>query len=254
MLIAHAGVIHPMNYARSLARTVREKGGTIFENSAVVSVKYEAGGVEASTGSGIARAKKLIIATNGYSHLTRATAPIRKAIIPFRSAMIATDRIPQDIFATVVPNGRSCSETRRMMRWFRRIDDRLLYGGRGAFGKADSDGAFKALEKALRATFPQLEAISITHRWSGLVAMTLDSLPQMGLLDKNTAYSIGYNGTGIAMATLFGRHVMDLVLGEEVDLPLMRRDRPLDIPFYAFREPVVRVVAGWYQFLDRIGR
>jgi len=26
------------------------------------------------------------------------------------------------------------------------------------------------------------------------------------------------------------------------------------IPFYAFREPAVRAVAGWYQFLDAIGR
>jgi len=28
----------------------------------------------------------------------------------------------------LIPSGRSYSETRRMMRWFRRIDDRLLFG------------------------------------------------------------------------------------------------------------------------------
>lgn len=34
----------------------------------------------------------------------------------------------------------------------------------------------------------------------------------------------------------------------------MRRARPQSIPFYFLREPAVRTVAGWYQFLDRIGR
>jgi gamma-glutamylputrescine oxidase len=82
----------------------------------------------------------------------------------------------------------------------------------------------------------------------------MDSLPQIGLLNPRTAFSLGYNGTGIAMATLLGRHALDLVLGEEPDLALMRRKRPENIPFYFLREPAVRTVAGWYQVLDRMGR
>jgi glycine/D-amino acid oxidase-like deaminating enzyme len=141
-----------------------------------------------------------------------------------------------------------------MMRWFRRIDDRLLFGGRGAFGKSDSASAFDALEQAMKRIFPQLADKAVTHRWSGLVAMTLDSLPQIGRLDPRTAYSVGYNGAGIAMASLLGRHALDLVMGDEPDLALMRRKEPQPIPFYFLREPAVRVVAGWYQLLDRIGR
>jgi glycine/D-amino acid oxidase-like deaminating enzyme len=141
-----------------------------------------------------------------------------------------------------------------MMRWFRRIDDRLLFGGRGAFGKSDSAAAFSALELAMKQIFPQLAAKAITHRWSGLVAMTLDSLPQIGRLDPRVAYAVGYNGTGIAMASLLGRHALDLVLGEEPDLALMQREEPQAIPFYFLREPAVRAVAGWYQLLDRLGR
>jgi gamma-glutamylputrescine oxidase len=88
----------------------------------------------------------------------------------------------------------------------------------------------------------------------GFVAMTLDSLPQIGRLDPQTAYSVGYNGTGIAMASLLGRHALDLVLGEEPDLALMRRKEPQAIPFHFLREPAVRAVASWYQLLDRLGR
>jgi gamma-glutamylputrescine oxidase len=126
--------------------------------------------------------------------------------------------------------------------------------GNGAFGRTDSRSAFDALETAMHQIFPQLASKTVTHRWSGLVAMTLDSLPQIGLLNPRTAFSLGCNGTGIAMASLLGRHALDLVLGGNPDVALMRCHRPQSIPFYFLREPAVRAVAGWYQFLDRIGR
>jgi gamma-glutamylputrescine oxidase len=254
VLNSHAGVIHPLNYARGLAKTMHDQGGQIFERSPVLSTRQSSDGIELVTANGTVRAARLIIATNGYSDLTTATATVRSAVIPFRSAMVATESLPSETFKTLVPQGRSYSETRRMMRWFRRIDGRLLFGGRGAFGKDDSEAAFQALEAAMKRMFPQIANKTITHRWSGLVAMTMDSMPQIGLINARTAFSLGYNGTGIAMASLLGRHVLDLVMGDEPDLALMRRKRPEKIPFYFLREPAVRTVAGWYQFLDRIGR
>ena len=196
----------------------------------------------------------MILATNGYSDLSVATADIRRTIVPFRSAMVATEPLRAEFFDTLMPNARSYSETRRMMRWFRRVGDRVLFGGRGAFGKSDSDAAFSALETAMKGLFPQLTGKRVTHRWSGLVAMSMDSLPQVGLINPRTAFSLGYNGAGIAMATLLGRHAVDLALGEAPDLGPLLRPRPEGIPFYFLREPAIRTVAGWYQFLDRLGK
>jgi gamma-glutamylputrescine oxidase len=129
VLNSHAGVIHPLNYVRGLGSAVRNRGGRIFERSPVLSVKREGSGVELIAPRGMVKAKRLIIATNGYSDVTPATSAARTAVIPFRSAMIATEPLPNEAFDTLVPRGRSYSETRRMMRWFRRIDDRLLFGG-----------------------------------------------------------------------------------------------------------------------------
>ena len=254
VLNTHAGVIHPLNYARGLAQAVRNGGGEIYEQSAVHDIVQTGDGVEVVTSQGSVRAGRLILATNGYSDLTKATSGIRTAVVPFRSAMVASEPLPASIFETLMPNGRSYSETRRMMRWFRRIDDRMLFGGRGAFGKTDSIAAFTALETAMKKIFPQLASRRVTHRWSGLVAMTMDSLPQIGLVNPRTAFSLGYNGAGIAMATLLGRHAVDLVLGEQPELGPMLRPRPQGTPFYFLREAGIRTVAGWYQFLDRIGR
>lgn len=249
-----AGIIHPLNYARGLAAAVRARGGAIHENSPVLRVETDAVGVRFVTTGGTISARRSVLASNGYSDMTAATAPLRRAVIPFRSAILATGPLPASMFDSLIPQGRSYSETRRMMRWFRRSGDYFLFGGRGAFGTADSEAAFGALETAMRQIFPQLGEHAVSHRWSGLVAMTMDSLPQIGLIGPRCAFSLGYNGTGIAMSTLLGRQAADLVMGESPDLALMYRAAPRAIPFFFLREPAVRAVAGWYQFLDRIGR
>jgi gamma-glutamylputrescine oxidase len=56
------------------------------------------------------------------------------------------------------------------------------------------------------------------------------------------------------MSSLMGRHLAALVRGETPDLGLLAARRLKTIPFYSLREPAVRAVAGWYQFLDAIGR
>ena len=84
--------------------------------------------------------------------------------------------------------------------------------------------------------------------------MTLDSVPHIGRLDDRTLFSMGYNGAGVAMSSLMGRYLAAFVRGETPDVGLLDASRLKSIPFYPLREPAVRMVAGWYQFLDAIGR
>lgn len=254
MLNTHGGIIHPLNFVLGLAAGLKAAGVAIYEAAPVTGFRREGQGVSVETPNGQIKARQVVIATNSYSDLTPATKAVRTSIIPFRSAMIATEPLTGTAGAGLLKTGRSYTETRRMMRWFRKAGDRLLYGGRGAFGKTDTDSAFNALETAMVRQFPELASVNVTHRWSGLVAMTLDSLPHLGRLDDRVVYSVGYNGTGVALASGIGRHVAALVTGKQPDLGLLTRQPLHPIPFYQLREPAVRLVAGWYQFLDAIGR
>lgn len=254
LLQPHAGQIHPLNYARGLASGLAREGLRIHDQSPATGLRREGEGVIVETPSGQVRARRAIVATNGYSDLTRASDPVQRTLIPFRSAMIATQPLDAGLRGQLLRDNRTYSETRRMMRWFRLVGDRLLFGGRGAFGKHDSPSAFAALQRAMVGIFPQLAGTAITHQWSGLVAMTLDSVPHVGRLDDRVSYAVGYNGAGVAMSTLMGRYVAGIALGESPDIGLMWSPRFKRVPFYSIREPAVRLVAGWYQFLDAIGR
>jgi len=249
-----SGGIHPLNYLRGLADGVARRGVPIFQESPVMRLRRAGDGVVAETPQGAVRAKQVIIATNSYSDLTGATAQMQRTLIPFRSALIATEKLPRNLAGKLMPTGRTYTETKRMMRWFRMVNNRVIFGGRGAFGKQDSQAAFDALRKAMVGIFPDLAEVPLEYKWSGLVAMTLDSVPHIGRIDDRTLVSLGYNGAGVAMSSLMGRYLAAFVRGERPDVGLLDVSRMKPIPFYPLREPAVRMVAGWYQFLDAIGR
>lgn len=249
-----SGGIHPLNYLRGLADGVARRGVALFQESPVIKLRHEGGGVVAETPRGAVRAKQAIIATNSYSDLTNATAHLQRTLVPFRSALIATERLPRNLAGQLMPTGRTYTETKRMMRWFRMVDNRVIFGGRGAFGKEDSQAAFDALRKAMVGIFPELADVPLEYKWSGLVAMTLDSVPHIGRLDDRTLVSLGYNGAGVAMSSLMGRYLAAFARGETPDVALLDVSRMKTIPFYPLREPAVRMVAGWYQILDAVGQ
>lgn len=249
-----SGGIHPLNYLRGLAEGVARRGIPVFQESPVVKLRRDNGGIVAETPQGVVRAKHAIIATNSYSDLTGATAHMQRTLIPFRSAMVATEQLPRNLAGKLMPTGRTYTETKRMMRWFRMVDNRVIFGGRGAFGKQDSEAAFDALRKAMVGIFPDLADVPLAYKWSGLVGMTLDSVPHIGRLDDRTLVSMGYNGAGVAMSSLMGRYLAAFVRGEAPEVGLLHIRRMKAIPFYPLREPAVRLVAGWYQFLDAIGQ
>jgi gamma-glutamylputrescine oxidase len=249
-----SGGIHPLNYLRGLANGLADRGVPIFQESPMVRLRKENGGIVAETPHGVVRAKQAIIATNSHSDLTSATAHLQRTLIPFRSAIVATEQLPRNLAGRLMPTGRTYTETKRMMRWFRMVDNRVIFGGRGAFGKQDSQAAFDALRKAMIGIFPDLAGVPLEYKWSGLVAMTLDSVPHIGRLDDRTLVSLGYNGAGVAMSSLMGHYLAAYVRGESPDVGLLDLKRMKSIPFYPLREPAVRMVAGWYQFLDAIGQ
>ena len=249
-----SGGIHPLNYLHGLAEGLAQRGVAIFQESPALRIVKDNGFVVVETPQGAIWAKQVIIATNAYSDLTPATRRLQQTLVPFRSAIIATEKLPRTVAGHLMPAGRTYTETKRMMRWFRMVDDRVVFGGRGAFGKQDSKAAFEALRRAMVGIFPELAGTALEFRWSGLVGMTLDAMPHIGRLDERTLFSMGYNGAGIAMSSLMGRYLAAFVRGETPDVGLLDAGRLKTIPFYPLREPAVRMIAGWYQLLDAVGQ
>jgi gamma-glutamylputrescine oxidase len=255
VLSADAGTILPLEYVRGIASGLVKRGVAIYESTPVLDMRRGDGGagVVLRTPQGTVRANQVIVATNAYSNLTDATSPFRRELVPFRSAMIATERLPAALDAKLMVERRSYTETRRMMKWFRKVDGRMLFGGRDAFGKEGQSAGLDALRRAMVGLFPELAGVRVEYGWSGYVAMTFNALPHVGRSDDRTTFCLGYNGAGVAMASLLGQHAAALALGEKPELALLAQRGLKPVPFHSLRAPGVRVVAAWYQVLDAMG-
>ncbi|PVZ19695.1 MULTISPECIES: FAD-binding oxidoreductase [unclassified Pseudomonas] len=254
LLTPHAGGLHPLNFTRGLAWRLHQRGVGIYVGSPALAVREEGGRFSVQTPGGHVSARQVIYATNGYSDQTPVTASLHRRLIPFRSAIIATEPLAPALLASLMPGGQVCGDTKRMLRWFRVVGDRLIFGGRGAFGQQDSAQAFDTLQRSMVQVFPQLASVAIGFRWSGLVAMTLDYLPHAGELAPNQYYAVGYNGGGVAMSTWMGAQLAAMSAGEPVQLGLLAGKGFNPIPLHGLRAPGVRLAAGWQQLLDAVGR
>lgn len=253
ILHSAAGSLHPLNYVRGLASAAAGRGVRICERSPAMRLTRDGAELRIETPQGSVRARQLVAATNAYSAREPATGILRRRFIPFRSAIIATAPLSSDVLQKLLPNGRVVADTRRLLRWYRLVERRLVFGGRGAFGKEDSRVAFDRLAADMATAFPQLAGARIDYQWSGLVAMTMDQLPHVGKLEDGVFFAAGYNGTGVAMSSLMGRYLAMLTRGEKPELGVI--GRPLaPIPLHALTMPAVKLVTAWYQLLDGLGR
>ncbi|BDC42849.1 NAD(P)/FAD-dependent oxidoreductase [Paraburkholderia terrae] len=253
VLSADAGTILPFEYVCGIARALTARGVPIYESTPILDMTRVQEGVMLRAPGGSVRAKQVIVATNAYSNLTQATSSYQRELVPFRSAMIATESLSAELDAKLMVNRRSYTETRRMMKWFRKVDGRMLFGGRDAFGKEGQATGFDALQRAMVALFPDLAGVRVEYGWSGYVGMTFNALPHVGRSDDVTTFCLGYNGAGVAMASLIGQHAAALALGEKPELALLAQEGLRPVPFHSLRAPGVRLVAAWYQFLDAVG-
>ena len=57
---------------------------------------------------------------------------LRRRIVPVRSSIVATQKLPRDLFKRLMPAGMMCSDTRRLSYYYRPAPDepRILFGGR----------------------------------------------------------------------------------------------------------------------------
>jgi glycine/D-amino acid oxidase-like deaminating enzyme len=204
MIVNRTGKLHPALYLHGLRRAAEAAGASLHSDVTAQTIEGGRGHFELSTSRGKVRAREVIIATNGYTDTL--TPWLRRRIIPVASYMIATETLPPDLAASLLPNGRTLTDSRRVLRFARMSPDgsRMLFGGRARFTPQAPQEAAPVLHRFMSEIFPQLKDFRVSHAWCGNVAFTFDFLPHAGEQD-GLHYCLGCNGSGVAMMTMLGR-------------------------------------------------
>lgn len=246
-----AGTVHPLSYARGLARAAEKNGAKIFERSRINTL-VKRDGLWRLAGDGFeVAARHVVIATDAYSG-TLLPALQRSQLI-VHSLQIATEPLANGQASEVFASGACLSETRKVAIYMRRDPNgRVLIGGRGPIGEGRSDALFEDLQRRLIATFPKLRSVRITHRWQGRVGLTLDELPHLHEPETGLIVGCGYNGRGVAAATTMGKIIADRITGGALSdvFPLTKLS---GVPLKHVRQPLLTAAVHYYRLRDRLG-
>ncbi len=249
MLDRRGGTVQPLSYARGLATAAATAGVRLFACTPARRLSRDGTAWRLDTPRGAVRADKIILATNAYTD--RLHDGLRRSVVAVPSWQVATDPLPPDVRATILPEGQSGSDMRRLLRYFR-LDcaGRFVLGARGAFADPQPPAMVRRLCEAAIKLFPALRDTTFAYQWGGLVAMTPDHLPHLHVLAPGLFAGLGYNGRGVAMATVMGRELAALAGGAPPDtlgLPIA----PLHpIRLHATSRLAARATIAWYRLLD----
>jgi len=246
-----SGGLHPSKYVFGLASAVSNLGVQLCENTAVTKIeKNDSNNFKLITSKGDITAKKVIIATNGYTD--RLVSKLKPLIFPVGSYIVVTEPLTNELQNIINPKRRMYYDSKWFLNYFRLTPDgRMLWGGRNDLSTdLDLDDSAKRLSKELYTVFPDLKDIPITHTWTGKLGLTFDLMPHIGKTN-GIYYAFGYGGHGLSIATYLGTEIGLILAGKKDRSPFMEishqtaffyRNRPWFIPF----------AARYFRFLDWI--
>jgi glycine/D-amino acid oxidase-like deaminating enzyme len=243
--------VNPYAYARGLFKTAHQLGAKQYTNTPAVDVKQKQNGTwQVTTPLGSVECENVYFCTNAY---TKGVWPgLEKGFVRVRGFGATTAAIDPAQLADILPQNHFITDTRQLWSGIRKLPNGQIHLGvggpaMGAKGKAD----LKVARQRLKEVYPAIGSVEWGESWSGWIAISTDQFPRILRLANGVWAAQGYNGRGIAMATLLGRELSfcqgnfereDLILPVEKKIPW--------VPFHPFSPLGAAAMIGLYGIQD----
>ena len=190
-----------------LLKKAQEKGVKVLNNISVLGFSEDTNQVKINTSQGEISTSKLFFATNGFSKKL-----LDENILPARAQVLITGPI-KDLHI------KGTFHLDEGYYYFRNIDNRILLGGgRNLDFETEETTQFgqtnqiqNKLESLLRTTILPRNEFQITHRWSGIMGVGSQKNPIIKQLSEHTYCGIRLGGMGVAIGSLVGKELADLL-------------------------------------------
>lgn len=249
--------VHPLNYVRGLARAAHRAGARLHPNSRVIHWEEREGSHHLFTATGSVKAKRVLVATNGYTPEDVSTRHAGR-ILPALSNIIVTRPLSDsELKAQGWTTQQLAYDSRNLLHYFRLLPgNRFLFGGRGGTdSSAVAAPAYRAyLTQTFHRLFPAWAQAEITHFWRGFVCLSHDLVPYVGSLDerKTVWTALAYHGNGVAMGSWSGRAAARMMLDEKAkgEVPGVITRRLAKFPLPMFRPLYLKGAYVWFGWKD----
>ena len=205
----YEGQIHTGKMMRALLNRVYDEDVLILNNCSVERIENEGENIHLRTSHGSFRSKKVILATNAFAQQLYPELDV----VPGRGQVLVTKPIP----------GLKLKGTFHFNEgyyYFRNIDGRVLFGGgRNIDLRQEETWDFGHTESVKNSLIHYLKEVilpgqnyEVDHWWSGIMGFGEDINPIIKEVQPNVYCAVRCNGMGVAMGSLIGEEVAQLVL------------------------------------------
>ncbi|MEJ2513340.1 MAG: FAD-binding oxidoreductase [Anaerolineales bacterium] len=242
--------LQPAKYVGGLAKAAQNYGVKLVNYSRVEKITRLPGKFTLNTGKGILQAKKILLATGGYT--TNLVPKVKQGIFPVGSYIIVTEPLPESLQKELSPKNRVFYDSKIFLNYFCLTPDgRMMLGGRANLSpNLDLQKSSKLLHDRLVEIFPQLSEIPITHSWTGKLGISFDQMPHIGNLD-GIYYAYGYSGHGISIGSYLGKEVGELISGKKKSSVFMEIHHPKYI-FASLSPMYLPFVSTYFKIKDQL--
>ena len=223
-------IVQPAAYIRGLADAL-PGNVALYENTPAMSLTPRGGGWRIGTPEGAVEAGRIVLANNGHAERFGFFRGRLLHVHTYASMTVpfAPDRLGglRDWAAT--PSSPMGTTLRRVSG---ADGDRLLVRSRYTYDPAMTVGAGTLRraghvhDRKFAHRFPGLADVTMQYRWGGAMAVTLNSVPAWGEVERGVFAACGCNGLGASNATASGLAAAEEMLGIPTDLTRIYRDFP----------------------------
>ncbi|MBY6203329.1 NAD(P)/FAD-dependent oxidoreductase [Halomonas denitrificans] len=207
------GAFHfnPLAYVRALADELDASGLSVHGDSAVERIERAGGGWRLRTRDATVRADRVVVSTGGYDR--RLVPRLVRSIHPIGTYVAVTEPLPGRLEA-LIPGTAAVYDTRFAFDYYRRIGDRLLWGGRISIADRDPDAIEALMRRDVARVFPSLADVRFTHSWGGWMSYARHQMPILGELEPGLWAASAFGGHGMAPTTMAGEVIAEALDGE----------------------------------------
>ena len=193
---------------QNLLLLAQKKGITVLNNIEIKAINDLGGKVELKSINGIFKAKKVVVATNGFANELLKINNIK----PARAQVLITKPISQLKI-------KGTFHYQEGYYYFRNIKNRLLFGGgRNINFKKEETTEIglnskiqNHLEYLLKTMILPNTAFEIEHRWSGIMGVGNEKKPIIKPITNNVIAAVRMGGMGIAIGSKVGEIVAKIL-------------------------------------------
>ena len=246
-----AGHLHPLKYAIGLMHAAQNLGVKMYENSSVKKINEDKSNVEALLTSGKVKAKKLAICCNAY--LEELNMNFENRVMPCETYIVCTEHLNSTLQEQVLPNDYCVSDTNFDLNYYRlSASKRMIFGGAVGYSLKNVEGLKKRTKRQLDKIFPQLSNLKIDYIWGGLIALTMNRVPDIGMESEKIFYAHGFSGHGVALTGMAGKILAESVVnGKTAELELFEKIKHRKFPGgRLFRMPLLVTISAMQRMAD----